>query len=152
MRFNSLILGTFVAVTLISGCATGPQKLQTDDKRACAQNFTTEGSLLAGRIFKTNQLISGVSKKIAMEKASKHIAKGGGLMITNIDKESGVINASVTNSSLGNVRSTPFTMVFDQNGSGVDVSLSLSVSGGQLTSPESVKNDFCDILAAISKK
>ena len=46
------------ALILVTGCAsTGPESIATNDTRSCAQNFTHEGNLMTGKIFKTNDIV-----------------------------------------------------------------------------------------------
>lgn len=147
------IAGIAFMAIFISACTSGPpQKLQTEDTRACAKNFTTEGNFFSGRIFKTNQFVSGINKNVAMDKIAQSIAKEGGVSIVSINKEIGVISASVTNSSMGENRTTPLSIIFEPNKNGVNIYLSFSVSGGQTTSGDEIKNDFCGLLSSVSKK
>ncbi len=137
-----------LAVVLLSGCASAPpQNLQTNDSRACAQNFTYDGSFLAGRTFKTHQFVGGVSKDIAMVRAAKHLAIEG-YSITNTDKEMGLISASQT-VSFGQGKTVPLNVSIDSKDKGVNVSISFSISGGLTTPVNSVKDGFCDTIKAI---
>jgi ABC-type Fe3+-hydroxamate transport system substrate-binding protein len=143
-----LVFALPMTLVLLSGCASAPpQNLQTDDSRACAQNFTYDGSFLAGRTFKTHQFVDGVSKDIAMVRAAKHLALEG-YSITNTDKEMGLISASQT-VSFGQGKTVPLNVSIDSKDKGVNVSISFSISGGLTTPVNSVKDGFCDIIKAI---
>lgn len=91
---KKLILSSVLMLT--TGCvSTAPEGLASNDSRACAQNFTHEGSLITGKLYKTNDTIQHVSKKSAFTKISKYIAMDGWHII-NSDGELGMINASQT--------------------------------------------------------
>jgi hypothetical protein len=148
MHYRNIMVAIF-AITLMSACAAGsPQKLQTDDPRECAKNFTYDGNFLLGRTFKTNQFVAGVSKNVAMERSAKKIAKEG-MSITSIDKDIGIISASQT-VSYGAGKTAPLTVSVDSAKSGVDVSISFSISGGTTTPTDTVKDFFCSIISAIA--
>jgi hypothetical protein len=137
-----------VTVILLSGCAVSPpQKLQTDDSRVCAQNFTYDGSFLAGRTFKTHQSVDSVSQDIAMRRTAKHLAVEG-YSITSTDKELGIISASQT-VSFGQGKTVPLNVSFDSTDQGINVSIAFSISGGVTTPVNGVKDEFCDIIKAI---
>ena len=150
MNNRDVFVAIFVTI-LMSSCAAGPpQKLQTNDPRPCAQNFTYDGSILIGRTFKTNESIAGVSKTVAIERAAKKIAKEG-MSITTIDKDMGIVSASQT-VSYGKGQTAPLTVSIDSVKNGVDVSIAFSISGGETTSVDTAKDFFCDITGAIAGK
>jgi len=135
---------------LLTSCATGPQQqLQTEDKRECAQNFTFDGSALGGRTFRTHQVIPNVSKIAAVERAAKFIVTDG-WAITGIDKELGIISASAT-VSYGQGKTAPLSIGIDSVETGVEVSITFSISGGVSSPVNAVKDDFCSIMEAIAK-
>ena len=138
-----------VLLFFLTACAVAPpQKLQTDDKRMCAQNFTYDGSFLAGRTFRTHQFVGNVSKDVAVERAAKYLAKDG-WSITNTDKELGVISASQT-VSYGQGKTAPLSVSIDSADGGVNVSISFSISGGLTTSVNAVKDCFCKLIESIA--
>lgn len=143
---KSLALAFLLAA--ISGCAsTGPQHLQTSDTRQCAQNFTFEGSFLTGKTYKTHDLISGVSKKTAIERAAKYTLNDG-WKVTNIDQDLGIISAS-QDVSFGNGKTAPLNISVDETSNGIKVSMSFATSGGVSAPTESVKDHFCATIQAV---
>lgn len=145
--FAALFLAGLCGLT---SCATGPQqKLQSDDNRECAQNFTYDGSALAGRTFRTHQVIPDVSKSDAVERAAKYLAVNG-WAITTTDKELGIISASQT-VSYGQGKTAPLSVGIDTVETGVEVSISFSISGGVSSPVNAVKDEFCAIITAIAK-
>ena len=140
-----------ISVTLfLSACTVAPpQNLQTDDTRACAQNFTYDGSFWVGRTFKTHDFVDGISKSTAVEKAAKELAKQG-MAVTNIDKDLGIISANQT-VSFGEGRTAPLNVTIDSKNKGVDISMTYSISGGLTTPVNTVKDFFCDVVIALNK-
>ncbi len=138
-----------ILLFFMTSCATAPPtKLQTDDKRACAQNFTYEGSFLVGRTFKTHQFVSKVSNDDAVARAAKFLAKDG-YSITNVDKELGIISAS-QDVTYGDGKTVPLNVIIDSADAGVNVSISFAVSGGLSTNASIAQDYFCKIIEAIS--
>jgi hypothetical protein len=139
------------AMFFLSGCAVTPQqKLQTSDTRECAKNFTYDGSFFAGRTFKTHQFVAGVSKNNAMARAARFLAVEG-YSITSSDKEMGLISASQT-VSYGKGKTVPLNVSILPKGKGVDVSTTFAISGGLTVPVNSVKDTFCEIIAAVQGK
>ncbi len=144
IRTYSLLL----ILSILSACASGPpQKLQSDDKRACAQNFSYDGSFWSGRTFKTHDFVPGVTKIVAVERAAKDLAVQG-WAITNIDKELGIITAEQT-VSYGKGKTAPLNISIDSKDSGVKVSVTFSISGGLTTPVNMVKDSFCDVIESV---
>ena len=137
-------------ICAFTSCATAPQqKQQTDDKRVCAQNFTFDGSFLAGRTFRTHQTIPNVSKSIAVERAAKYLVANG-WSISSTDKDLGIVSASQT-VSYGAGKTAPLSVGVDEVESGVEISISFSISGGVSSPVDAVKEEFCAIMLAIGK-
>ena len=148
MKKSVLIIPMVIIV--LSGCTVAPpQKLQTNDTRECAKNFTYDGSFFAGRTFKTHQFVNGVSKDTAMVRATKFLAIEGYSIISS-DKEMGLISASQT-VSYGQGKTVPLNVSISSKGKGVDVSITFSISGGLTTPVNSVKDTFCDIIDAVQE-
>lgn len=125
MKNSTLALLT---VALLGGCATsGTQTLKTNDTRECAQNFTYDGSFLAGRTYKTHALVKNVSQKMAMERAA-HYTVNDGWSIMNTDENLGIISASQT-VSYGQGKTVPLNIGIESNNVGVKVSMTFSTSG-----------------------
>lgn len=142
---KKLFLSSMLVLT--AGCAsTGPESIATNDPRSCAKNFTHEGSLMTGKVFKTNDTIQGVSKKSVFTKVSKHIAMDG-WHITNSDSELGMINASQT-VSFGKGKTAPLNISIDEFDAGVKVSISFSTSMGVHSPAEAVMESFCEIVGS----
>ncbi len=135
----------------LGGCASsGTQTLKTNDLRECAQNFTYDGSFLAGRTYKSNVFIKGVSKNTAMQRAARYTINDG-WSITNTDQNLGIISASQT-VSFGQGKTVPLNIGIERKNNGVNVSMSYSTSGGVTSPLESIKNHFCSTMEAVAGK
>ncbi len=122
-----------LVIVFLGGCASsGTQTLKTNDLRECAQNFTYDGSFLAGRTYKSHVFIKGVSKNTAMQRAARYTANDG-WSITNTDQNLGIISASQT-VSFGKGKTVPLNIGIESKKEGVKVSMTYSTSGG-VTSP-----------------
>ena len=140
-----------LAVSFLVGCATsGTQTLKTNDTRECAQNFTYDGSFLAGRTYKTHAFIKNVSEKEAMKRAARYTLNDG-WQITNTDENLGIISASKT-VSYGHGKTVPLNIGIESMSSGIKVSMTYSTSGGVTSPLESITNHFCSTIEAIEGK
>ena len=149
-KTTGIALIFIILLFFLTSCAMAPPtKLQTDDKRACVQNFTYDGSFLAGRTFKTHQFVNKVSKNDAVTKAAKFLAEDG-YSITNINKELGIVSASQS-VSYGQGKTVPLNVTIDPVNAGVNVSISFSISGGLTANASTVQDFFCQIIEAISE-
>src|SRR5262245_43369485 len=136
-----------VVACVVAACASqGTQRLQTQDPRVCAQNFTFDGSFLAGRTFKTFEVVSGVSKKAAFERVLKYTIQDG-WQITSTDKDLGIVSASQT-VSYGEGKTAPLNISVDSAAGGVKISMSFSTSGGVTAPVNGVKDHFCKTIEA----
>jgi len=126
------------------------QKVDTTDTRVCAQNFTNEGSFLAGRTYKTHQVVKGVSKNTAMTRAAQYLSSNG-WGITNTDKELGIINAAQT-VTMGEGKTAPLNVSFSPEIGGLKVSMAFSTSGGLSSAAQTVKDEFCKTIEAVAIK
>ena len=122
----------------------------TSDERACVKNFIYKGSFLAGRTYKTHTFIKNVSKEKAMKLAALYTANDGWL-ITNTDKDLGIISASQT-VSYGKGRVVPLNIAFETKNAGVKMTMTYSTSGGVTSPLESIKNHFCSTIEAVESK
>jgi len=144
----------FLIISVLSvslfGCLTsgGVQNLATSDQRACAQNFTFDGSFIAGRTFKTSDFVEGVSKQDAVERAAQHL-NGEGRSITSTDKDLGIISAS-QGVSFGEGKTVPLNVGIQDAEGGVNVDVTFKISGGTTTPAEGVRDGFCDTIEAIA--
>ncbi len=133
------------ALAILSGCAsTEPTHLVTSDTRACAQNFTTQGNLLTGMLFKTHDTLPSVTKKDALSKTAKHIAIDG-WHITNSDVDLGILSAAKT-VSFGDGKTAPLNITFDEQNNGVKASIAFSTSSGVASPSEAVMKSFCEMI------
>lgn len=145
---------SLAALALVSGCVTMPGAQTTptpEDVRPCTRNFVTEGSVLSpsGTQYKNTVFVTGVSMKNAMDRASKQIALEG-MTITTLDREGGLIVAA--NKVLGGKGDTvPLIVTFEQVKDGLKFEMKFRNGFGQLTSEDTVRNGFCNIVAAIEK-
>jgi hypothetical protein len=147
MKKQNLVV--LASLCLLSACSTTSQQpVQVEDARECAKNFSYNGSFLAGRTFKTNLAIMGVSKDEGVERAAKWLAKDG-WSITSANKDLGIVTASQT-VSYGEGKTAPLNVAIDSISGGVDVAISFSISGGTTAPVNAVKDSFCNILSAIA--
>lgn len=132
------------------GAATTPPP--PEDTRACAKNFAVEGSAMSmsGKSYQNKMKIAGVTKKTAIERASKAIALEG-MTIAAVDKDAGLISAS-NQVTMGKGATAPFTVGVEQEKSGVDVTMRFRTAFGQSASDSTVKDFFCKIANAIEAK
>lgn len=144
---NKIML--IIVTIVLFGCAgSPPQKLQTNDTRACAQNFTYDGSFMAGRTFKTYDFVPNVSKSVAVERAAKFTVQEG-FVISSSDKDMGIISA-YQDVSFGNGKKNPLNITIDEHDKGVKVSMSSSISGGVTAPVNAVKDYFCNTIASVA--
>jgi len=115
--------------------------------RECAQNFTYDGSFLAGRTFKTHAHIQNVTQKIAVGRAARHMANDG-WTITSIDESLGIISASQT-VSYGRGKTVPWNVGIETKDTGLKISMTISISGGLSTPVEGVRDSFCKMVEDI---
>ncbi len=148
MKKNSILI---LGLVFLSGCAaSGPQSLKTDDARQCAQNFTYNGSFLAGRTYNSHAYIKGVSKNTAMQRAARYTINKG-FSINNTDKDLGIISASQT-VSFGKGKTAPLNIGIESKKNGVDVSMTYSTSGGVTSPLGAITDHFCATIEAVAKK
>lgn len=154
-KMNKWILIALSSIVL-SGCVSPAVKNEQAraalpaDTRACAQNFTFDGSFWTGRTFKTHATVKGVSQATGMQRAARNLATSG-WNINNTDKELGIINASQT-VSFGEGKTTPLNVAFEPQGSAVRVSVTYALSGGVTSPVEAVRSEFCKIISAVEGK
>jgi len=146
---------SLAALALLSGCVTmpGEQTASTpEDARPCARNFVVEGSSLSpsGTQYKNTVFVPGVSMKNAMDRASKQIALEG-MTITTLDREGGLIVAANKVIS-AKVDTVPLVVTFEQVKDGLKLEMKFRNGFGQLTSEDTVRNGFCNIVSAIENK
>jgi len=145
---NIVSISLFLIFTLSSCYRARPTKLETTDNRECAQNFTYDGSFFSGRLFKTHQFIKNISKKDAVNRATKYIARDG-YIITDSDEEMGIISGYI--GVIGSSRTVPFNITVDQVNNGVNVIITKRILGGMTVHAPSVQNTFCSIMESIDK-
>lgn len=143
-----------IFILAIQGCASdrGPITVtaKPTDNRACVANFSTDGGFWAGKQFKTFEDFSSISKANAFDGVITTITSNG-YQVVNANKELGIISANQT-VSFGHGKTVPLnTVVKNNNSGGVRVELSFSLSGGLITSSDSVQEEFCKILSSVSK-
>lgn len=150
--YKSMVTAAFLS--LLGACVSMPGASETAkvDERACAKSFAVEGSALSitGTKYSTSMFVPGVSVKVAMDRASKQIAMDG-MTITTLDREGGLIAAS-NKVIAGKGDTVPLVSTFEAAKGGVQVRLKFANGFGQVTTEETVRNGFCNIISAIEKK
>lgn len=141
----------FLSMLLLAGCgSTGPTHVAKNDPRPCAYNFTKEGSVLSGYLFRTHDILPNESQKSAVEKMTKELAMNG-FNIINSDSKMGVINASQT-VSFGKGKTVPLNVSVDPYSSGVKVDMSFTLIVGLYTPTDLVKEAFCKALTGVKQR
>ncbi|MCF6202428.1 MAG: hypothetical protein L3J59_01990 [Methylococcaceae bacterium] len=156
---NYIFAVLIVSVTAGCGVSSGTKVIQvqnkkvdvkvknTSDKRACVKNFIYKGSFLAGRSYTTYAFIKNISKDKAMKLAALYTVNDGWL-ITNSDKDLGIISASQT-VNYGKGKVVPLSIGFETKNGGVKMTMTYSTSGGVTSPLESIKNHFCSTIEAV---
>jgi len=85
-----------------------------------------------------------------MDRASKQIALEG-MTITTLDREGGLIVAANKVIS-AKVDTVPLVVTFDQVKDGLKLEMKFRNGFGQLTSEDTVRDGFCNIVLAIESK
>lgn len=119
--------------------------------KPCVGNFTTDGSFVAGRTFKTWQEHRGVTYDAAFRKTAQAIAGAGWATVTP-NKDTGTITAAqaVTGSRRGS--SVPLNVIVqDKGGSLVRVDVNFNIGPGQHTPEDSARTELCKIVEAASR-
>lgn len=147
MRHTALLA---ILIALISqGCAMERTVTASADTRPCAANYSSEGTILTGKQFKTFEDFPTLSKATAFDNLIAAFTSGG-LQIINSNKESGIISAS--KSVIGSRRTFPVNAVVRSNPSGgTRVELIVSLASGMATSADAVQAEFCKTLASIAR-
>ena len=112
----------------------------------CTDNFTTEGSLLTGKTFKTWALLSGVRPQDAFTRAYAFTAENGFTVLSS-NKEAGVISAAQS-VSYGKGKTVPLTLTFRPEADGTRVAIAYATSVGLLSPEDAIKRHFCMTMAA----
>jgi hypothetical protein len=146
--------GIAVAMTM-SGCASNEpvsvKSIASTNARPCEQNFTQEGSALSltGSSYSTHAFVSRVNRKTAIERAAKQLAMDG-LQVATIDKDAGLLTAG--NRVIGgNGESVPLVLTAEPVKDGVDLKLKFATRFGQMTSVNTIKDNFCKIIDAAAR-
>lgn len=151
--FYLKLITVSMAVLMSSGCESMAGKTnQAADTRACVKNFTVEGSMfaLSGTAYSTSMFVDKTSKKTAVDRAAKAIALDG-WTITTIDRDSGLIAASVSVIN-GQGSTAPFVTSIETENNGVRVLLKSKTAFGQTSRESDVKDGFCRIISAVEKR
>ncbi len=157
---NYILAVLIVSAIVGCGVSSGTKVIQvqnkkvevkdTSDERPCVKNFIYKGSFLAGRTYKTYAFIKNISKEKAMKLAALYTVNDGWL-ITNSDKDLGIISASQT-VSYGKGKVVPLSIGFETKNTGVKMTMTYSTSGGVTSPLESIKNHFCSTIEAVESK
>lgn len=149
---------TISIIALLSGCATDQGPVNTSDDSsiknipltACATNFKTEGSLLTGTKFSSFQEFQKTTVPGAFDNLLSAVATSG-YQIVSSSKETGLISANQT-VSFGKGKTVPLNIFVKKiNPSGIRVEIVTNLSGGVGASSESVRNEFCKLLATVDQ-
>ena len=139
-----------ILIALISqGCAMERTAAASADTRPCAANYSSEGTMITGKQFKTFQDFPRLSKVTAYDNLIAALTSSG-LQIINSNKESGIISAS--KSVIGSGRTFPVNaLVRSTPSGGTRVDLTVSLASGMVTSANAVQAEFCKVLESTAR-
>ena len=139
------IKAAFLSLILLSTGA--PCFAQTTTVDECIGKVKMEGSFLAGRIFKAETFLPNTTQPDVMKRVAKSLLKGG-LTISTMDKEMGLITASYSKKAVGGKApvTTTISVVLEPKNKGVEGSATLSTPAGITTDETATKKDLCDLL------
>jgi hypothetical protein len=111
----------------------------------CDRNFASSGNMLTGQTFKTFAELPNVSADSAYDSAYQIIAKQG-FSIGHADRNARVISALNSGSRPG--RQIPLNATVEPSQLGATISLTFSTPPGAFSPEDSIKAEFCKIVAA----
>lgn len=111
--------------------------------------LTSDGSLVAGKTFKTWQEHSGVAYDAAFRKTAQAVAAAGWASVTP-NKDTGTITAAqaVTGGRRRGGTSVPLNVIVQEKGTVIRIEVNFGLGPGQMTSEDSLKGEFCKIVEA----
>ena len=119
------------------------------DTRPCVANYSSEGTFITGKQFKTFEDFPTLSKATAFDNLIAAITSSG-LQVVSSNKESGIISASKGVVMSG--KTVPVNILVRSNPSGsTRVELVVTLSGGLATSADAVQADFCKLLESAAR-
>lgn len=181
MKFNFINYLVFIALTSLSGCetvatvaqgiansargtnnaspstttavqASAKTEVSIENAPPCSKNFQVSGSFMTGRQYKSSVQLLGISAETAYKKAFSELAKKGWQIIAS-DRDARMISANQGVSLSRSGRTVPMTVIItDEPPRSSNVSLTVSLSGGMMTSEDAIRNEFCDFAQALSTK
>jgi hypothetical protein len=141
-------LAVLIAVMLIPACAMDRSIVSTTDNRACFRNFSSEGSFVSGKTFKTYEEFVNLRKTQAIESLAQAFTSTG-QQIKTLDKNLGIITATVP-VILGQGNTVALNGSVTELGAGSRIQLTLQLYPTALTSTDSVQKEFCKVLAEVA--
>ena len=113
------------------------------------QNFTADGSFVAGRTYRTWQEHDGVAYDAAFRKAAQAVAGAGWASVTP-NKDTGTITAAqaITGGRRRGGTSAPLNVIVQEKGTIIRVEVNFVLGPGQMTSDDALKGEFCKIVEA----
>lgn len=142
MLFMTYNIRASAILALVS--ALGPLAAHAAD---CDRNFASSGNMLTGQIYKTLAALPNVSADNAYDSAYQMIAKQG-FSIGHADRNARVISALNSGSRPG--RQIPLNVTIEPAPHGATISLTFVTPPGAFSSEDSIKAEFCKIVAAAS--
>lgn len=118
--------------------------------KECETNTTVDGTLLAGRTYKTHAFVAEIAPAAVMKKVSQNLASTG-WQITTADSNLGIITAT-TGANHSNGKTSPLSVAIEEKNGGVNLSISFVTLGGVKAKTEDVTKQFCAIVDAASSK
>jgi hypothetical protein len=111
----------------------------------CQTNFSSSGSFFSGQAYQTFAALPGTAPDDAFQQAYRFMVKEG-WNIQRADEHAGVISALNSNARAG--RPMPLNVTVEPAQGGAKITLTYSTPGAALSPEATVKDGFCNIVAA----
>lgn len=116
----------------------------------CMENFSSDGNILTGRIYRTWAVAQGVRRLEAFPRVYAFTAANG-FTILSADREAGVVSAAQS-VSYGNGKKVPLTITLAEEVEGTRIGISYATSGGLHSPEDAIRRHFCLTVAAASDR
>ncbi|TWT19638.1 hypothetical protein [Luteimonas wenzhouensis] len=143
-RPSAVLLAVAVAIA-----APAAQAREGAGASECERNFTVEGSFLSGRTYATEALVQGATYPDALHRVRDKLVEQG-LDVIAAQEKNGYIRANnaVRGAEGGSANAPLRGYVTPVDGNSVNVSLQLTIHGGQSARKKTVMQYLCDAVAA----
>lgn len=127
--------------------AEDPKEGDAAGARACVTNFTVEGNIFKGKVYKTWQEFTGIDYDKAFRKVAQAVAENAWGAVTP-NKDAGVITAGQA-VTMGQGSVAPLNVVVKEKaGDVIRVEVNFSTAGGQSASNDTARTELCKLVEA----